>query len=263
MKKDQNIQEKIIKEEIIKKEIAENRMVRERILIHGIPAVLWGPPSDRCFLFIHGQGGCKEEAERFAETAVQHAWQVLSTDLPGHGERLREAELLVPWHVMEELQTVRNDMSMRWHRLALYAGSIGAWFSLLAFQEENFYPCLFLSPLLNMEQFIMNEMKQNSITEQQLQIQREICTASGRVLSWEYLDFVRKHPVQNWKAAAQILAGEQDALTAQSDFQLFARLHHGSLTVMPGGEHWFHTPEQLAFLSGWEKENLCLYDAVQ
>ena len=21
--------------------------------------------------------------------------------------------------------------------------------------------------------------------------------------------------------------------------------------VMPGGEHWFHTPEQMAFLDGW------------
>ena len=23
------------------------------------------------------------------------------------------------------------------------------------------------------------------------------------------------------------------------------------LTVMPGGEHWFHTPEQMAFLDDW------------
>lgn len=24
-----------------------------------------------------------------------------------------------------------------------------------------------------------------------------------------------------------------------------------SLEVMPGGEHWFHTPEQMTFLDGW------------
>ena len=27
-----------------------------------------------------------------------------------------------------------------------------------------------------------------------------------------------------------------------------------TLEVMPGGEHWFHTPEQMAFLDGWIKK---------
>lgn len=28
------------------------------------------------------------------------------------------------------------------------------------------------------------------------------------------------------------------------------------LTVMPGGEHWFHTPEQMQFLDDWMKNLL-------
>lgn len=31
--------------------------------------------------------------------------------------------------------------------------------------------------------------------------------------------------------------------------------HQGKLTVLEQGEHWFHTPEQLAALKAWEMES--------
>ncbi|SHK90194.1 hypothetical protein SAMN05216582_12334 [Selenomonas ruminantium] len=31
----------------------------------------------------------------------------------------------------------------------------------------------------------------------------------------------------------------------------FAEKHQAGLTVMEGGEHWFHTEEQMAFLDAW------------
>jgi hypothetical protein len=34
----------------------------------------------------------------------------------------------------------------------------------------------------------------------------------------------------------------------------FAKQHHADLTVMPGGEHWFHTEEQMQFLNHWIRE---------
>ncbi|MFQ7856668.1 MAG: hypothetical protein ACLRIS_17670 [Flavonifractor plautii] len=36
----------------------------------------------------------------------------------------------------------------------------------------------------------------------------------------------------------------------------FARRFGGALTVLEGGEHWFHTPEQLAALHRWESDVL-------
>lgn len=33
--------------------------------------------------------------------------------------------------------------------------------------------------------------------------------------------------------------------------QDFAEKHQAELTVMEGGEHWFHTEEQMAFLDDW------------
>lgn len=41
-----------------------------------------------------------------------------------------------------------------------------------------------------------------------------------------------------------------------SSADCFAETHNAGLTVMPGGEHWFHTPEQMQFLDDWMKKLL-------
>lgn len=75
----------------------------ERFAIQGIPAILYGDSSESLFLYIHGKMGCKEEAARFAEIVCPKGYQVLSIDLPGHGERTGEMERFVPWEVVPEL----------------------------------------------------------------------------------------------------------------------------------------------------------------
>ena len=65
------------------------------MIISGIPAALYGKRSDKVFLFVHGQFGCKEEAERFAEVTNPLGWQVLAIDLPEHGGRQDGVKLLL------------------------------------------------------------------------------------------------------------------------------------------------------------------------
>lgn len=42
-------------------------------------------------------------------------------------------------------------------------------------------------------------------------------------------------------------------MTPRQTIDEFVRKHDATLTVMEGGEHWFHTPEQLAALRKWEE----------
>lgn len=65
-------------------------MITQQILIGNIPSILWGNDSSRLYLYVHGQGGNKEEASFLAEKICVRGWQVLSFDLPGHGERKDE-----------------------------------------------------------------------------------------------------------------------------------------------------------------------------
>lgn len=108
-------------------------MITQQILIGNIPSILWGNASSRLYLYVHGQEGNKEEASFLAEKICVRGWQVLSFDLPGHGERKDENDSFDPWHVSPELDLVMKYVKRHWKQHALYANSIGAWFSMLCF----------------------------------------------------------------------------------------------------------------------------------
>ena len=109
---------------------------------------------------------------------------------------------------------------------------------------------LFISPVVNMENLIDNMMVWANVTEQELKQKLEIPTEFGETLSWSYLTYVREHPLP-WSIPTRILYGEHDNLTSLETMTAFAKRVHAELTVMPGGEHWFHTEEQMRFLDDW------------
>ena len=72
----------------------------------------------------------------------------------------------------------------------------------------------------------------------------------GETLSWEYLQFIREHPIA-WNVPTEILYAKNDALIPRQTVDSFVRTHDARLTVTENGEHWFHTEEQLAVLDAW------------
>ena len=230
-------------------------MKQEHMMIGDVPCILWGESAEKLYLFVHGMCGSKEEAEAFSSIVCFRGWQVLSLDLPGHGERKDDADGFVPWQVVPELGSVLEYAKERWDRIAVRATSIGAWFSLMAFAEESLERCLFVSPVPDMNRLIENRMRQEGVTEAQLQREQVIPTRSGPPLSWKYLTYVREHPIEMWESPTRILYAKNDVLTEFSVIDSFARRFHCHLTILENGEHWFHTPGQLEVLYSWIQEN--------
>ena len=85
-------------------------------------------------------------------------------------------------------------------------------------------------------------MQQAGVTDEQLEKEQIIPTQSGQALSWKYLTYVREHPIVNWEKPTRILYAENDNLIDLSVVDDFSRRFHCHLTIMKGGEHWFHTP---------------------
>ena len=54
-----------------------------------------------------------------------------------------------------------------------------------------------------------------------------------------------------WNVPTEILYGDQDNLTSLEIMTAFADKHQANLTVMRGGEHWFHTDAQMQFMDNW------------
>ena len=108
----------------------------------------------------------------------------------------------------------------------------------------------FISPIVDMEKLITDMMQWANITEAELKHKGAIHTAFGEDLSWEYLCYVRNHPI-DWMVPTKILYGSRDNLTSLETISDFAEKHSATLTVMEGGEHWFHTEAQMRFLDDW------------
>ena len=231
-------------------------MKEERFTIQNIPSILYGDSSENLFLHIHGKMGCKEEAGRFANIVCPEGYQVLSIDLPGHGERTGEMERFVPWKVVPELQAVYANTQKRWKKISLYANSIGAYFSLLALRDAKSEKSLFVSPILDMEKLIRDMMGWAGVTQEQLKEAGEIPTAFGETLSWNYLTYAEEHRITKWDSPTAILYAGHDHLTARETVDDFAKRFGCTVTVMENGEHWFHTEEQLAVLDAWLRKEI-------
>ena len=169
--------------------------------------------------------------------------------------RSNSPEKLVPWVVIPELQAVYARMQPVWPHIRLYGVSIGAWFAMQALQAEKLEKAMLVSPVVDMEALVTKMMQWAGVTEEQLQQAGNIPTSFGETLSWTYLCWVREHPLR-WKSPTQVLYGDQDNLTSRTELEQFRQQSGAHLTIMEGGEHWFHTPLQLAVLQSWEEENL-------
>ena len=98
------------------------------------------------------------------------------------------------------------------------------------------------------------------VTPEQLEAAGEIETAFGQTLSWAYRTWAMEHPVTRWEQPTAILYGTADHMTARPTVDDFVRRTGARLTVLDRGEHWFHTPEQLAVLRDWERTALMAGD---
>ncbi len=223
-------------------------MISEYFEIRGIPAVLYGERAEKVWLFVHGKCGNKEEACRLAELLCPKGYQVLGMDLPEHGARKNSAEQLLPWVVVPELQGVLTEMKQRWQEVSLYANSIGAYVSLLAFPNERFANGLFVSPILDMVALIERMMGWASVSAERLQAEQEIPTPFGETLSWAYYTYAKQHPIQKWDSPTAVLYAGKDELTDRATVTAFAERFGCSLQIYEDGEHWFHTEKQLAVL---------------
>ena len=219
--------------------------------ISGVPAILWGSRSNKVYVCVHGQGGNKEEAELLASIACRRGWQVIGFDLPEHGDRKRGGSAFAPWHVVPELSHILSYIKERWTEIALFASSIGAWFSLLSFSGETFKRCLFVSPVLDMKHLMANRMLRAGVSEERLKREHSVPTSFGEALSWEYWTYVLDHPIVKWETPTSMLYAENDDLVPFDTVQHFAQEFNAAISVMKQGEHWFHTPRQIDYLRQW------------
>lgn len=218
-----------------------------------IPALLWGESTGRLLLAVHGNLSHKADTviALLAQCALPHGYQVLSFDLPEHGDRTGEPTLCKVQTCVQELHTVMAYAKTLAAEISLFGCSFGAYFGLLAYCGESIRRALFLSPVVDMERLIHNMMTWCSVSEERLRAEEEVSTPSGQTLYWDYYQYVKAHPISHWNVPTAILHGSADSLCEREVVEGFAHCFGCDLTVLEAGEHFFHTPEQLDFYQKW------------
>ena len=193
-------------------------------------------------IYIHGKGGNIEETKHYQSIFREN--DVIGFDYKSQ----------TPWEAEIEFPILYDRYAKSYDSVILIANSIGAYFTMLSLAEKNISQALFISPIVDMEKLIADIMKQSNIAEDELKSKKEVETEFGETLSWEYLSYVKDHPIR-WSVPTSILYGEKDNLTSKETITKFAEQIGATLTIMENGEHWFHTDEQLNFLDTWVKKS--------
>ena len=191
-------------------------------------------------IYIHGKYGTAEEAEHYKKIFNE-------ADIIGF-----EYTSEYPWDFQKEFSNFIDNIYTKYKKISIIANSIGAYFTMLSLTNKNIEKVFFISPIVDMEKLITDMMFLENITEEELYKKKEIKSSFGETLSWDYLTFVRKNPIE-WNVPTYILYGEKDNWTSYETILNFTNKSKANLTIMRDGEHWFHTDEQIEFLNNWIK----------
>ena len=191
-------------------------------------------------LYIHGKGGSAAESNHY------------KTLFPNCKVTGLDYQSFTPWETGKEIREAVMKLNAKYDSIVLIANSIGAFFCMNAGIDAMIHSAYFISPIVDMERLILNMMSWANVSEKELEEKGVIPTSFGEDLSWDYLCYVREHPVC-WAVPTRILYGSRDNLTSHETISAFAKTHGAELTVMEEGEHWFHTDRQMRFLDNWIK----------
>lgn len=205
-----------------------------KISIYGIPALIWGCESSKVYIAVHGNMSSKDDEviKLLANIVTSRGYQLLSFDL----------------------KTIIEYAKKNYNEINLWACSVGAYFSLLAYKNEKINRCLFLSPVVNMEMVIDNLMLLSNVTVADLEEKLEIKTRFGQILYWDYYLYVKNNKITNWDKDTYILYGDNDNIQDINTIKKFSTSFKCNLLLLNGGEHYFHTEEQLNYYIKWLNE---------
>ena len=195
-------------------------------------------------VYIHGKGGSVEEAKYYRKFFNE------DFDIIGFDYKSEK-----PWDAKIEFVSYFDSIIPQYNKTILIANSIGAYFSLISLSDKRITKAMLISPIVDMERLILDMMLWENVSEEELSIKKEIETSFGETLSWEYLSYVRGNPVY-WDIPTEILYGKKDNMTSFSTMTDFSKKINANITIMSGGEHWFHTKEQMCFLDNWIRSNI-------
>ena len=218
---------------------------------------MWGGDSKKAFIAVHGNMSNKTDTviNMLSQNAVSRGYQVLSFDLPEHGDRKNSDEKCVLRDCIADFNRVMSFAKERYTEISLFACSLGAYFSLMAWKDISFGRCLFLSPVVDMARVTERLMECNGISVDRLREEKSL-TAGGISFNYDYYEYIKNNPVNVWNSPTAILYGKNDDLCEYCSVYDFSEKFKCFLYEAENCGHFFHTENELNIYKKWLEDNI-------
>ena len=226
-------------------------MNRKELVIQSIPCLLWGEKSNKVYIYVHGKGSSKEGhlAKIIADVVIKKGYQLLSFDLPEHGQRTDEKRCDV-FDGVKDLELILDEISNHFDEICVFGCSIGAYFSLQTLMNYKISKCLFLSPIIDMEYLISQMFVWFNVDVIMLEREKEIQTPIDP-LRYDYYCYVKNHPLKQWTIPTSILYGAKDNLQTLEIMRKFEEKYQTHLEVSNNSEHAFMGESDDQIIKNW------------
>ena len=191
-------------------------------------------------IYIHGKGGSTEEAAHYR--ALFPKADVFGIEY--HAD--------TPWVVCREIADEIKRLTDG--KVILIANSIGAFYAMHSDIEKIVEKAYFISPIVDMEYLIESMINRKVLMKKLFDRKAKFL----QPIVWNFLGNIShmSGTIRLFCAyQPRYYTGSLDHLTSYETIQDFQVKHNAGLTVMKGGEHWFHTKEQMEFLDRWIRNN--------
>ena len=224
--------------------------------IKDIPATLWGKKAEKVFIAVHDNITDRKDViiSGLAEVVCPMGWQVLSFDRP---QRIKNPPS--PCGLKEQvsdLQKIIRYAKATWSEISLLACGMGAYLCLLACKNIRLRQCLMVSPVTDMATMLSKMLADINITPERLRMEKSVTTPFGQILSWQYYEYVIKHPVKKWPFPTRILCGGRDEICDVAMIKEFAARSKADMTILANSWHYIHTPAEMSVYRRWLSESL-------
>lgn len=123
---------------------------------------------DKIAVYIHGKDGNVNEAEHYKPLFPQY-------NVKGFDYKAQ-----TPWEAKKEFPSAIRSLCKEYESVTLIANSIGAYFALHSLAGQRIEKAFLISPIVDMEELIIQMMAQAGITEGELEKRKEIYTSCGK-----------------------------------------------------------------------------------
>ena len=204
-------------------------------------------------IITHGSQSHKED--RFiqccADVLCEKGYQIISFDLPEHGERKNQLPIHTVKQAIEDMQVIMNYAKEQYNSITTIGCSLGAYYTLLAYQDEPITHCLLLSPVVDLIELTHEMLENDNRSIHDVYYHNQIILSNGIIVRLEDYTYLLNHSIKKWNNPISILYGMKEDLIKFETIEKFVSQYNCKLVISEESAHYFHTKEDMDKIILW------------